>query len=292
MVKVGYQIKRKLIIAAIVIGILMGGVFAGAGWARKVDVLDYTRTAWLESDMITHRGLHDNQAIPENSLTAFKKSVENGYIIELDVQLTADNQLVVFHDKKLKRIFGQEGYLKDTTYAELMRLKILDSAEVVPTFKQVLETVDGAVPILIEIKNEGQVGPTESLIYAELKDYQGHYAVQSFNPYSLQWYRDNAPEVLRGQLSGSFIITDYEADYAGTTRLPWYKRVLLSNLLLNFTSKPNFISYETENVDDDTLAGLRELDVPLLGWVIDDQAEYDRVKPYFDNFIVNTVDLR
>ena len=45
-----------------------------------------------------HRGLHDNEhGIPENSMAAFQRAVDKGYGIELDVHLTADNQLVVFH---------------------------------------------------------------------------------------------------------------------------------------------------------------------------------------------------
>lgn len=63
--------------------------------------------------------------------------------------------------------------------------------------------VDGRVPLLIEIKNEGDAGEMEGLVYEELKRYQGQYAIQSFNPYSVKWFRDNAPNVVRGQLSGS-----------------------------------------------------------------------------------------
>jgi len=284
--------KRLLTLAAAAAVIAIAGYLL-VGFARAAEHADKSRTAWLTSTLIAHRGIHSSSGgLVENSMPAFAAASEKGYAIELDVQLTKDNKLVVFHDKKLKRMFGLDENLSDLTYAELSELKFDGSSESVPLFSDVLAMVNGQVPILVEIKNEGTVGVLKSVLYQELKGYTGQYAVQSFNPFSLKWFRDNAPEVLRGQLSGSFVITDYDVEYAGTTRLPWYKQFILSNLLLDFESRPNFIAYETVNVDEATLKNLRSLKVPVLGWVIDDEAEYLSVKNHFDNFIVNTVDIR
>ncbi len=283
--------RRRIIFIAIIAALAVGGLVL-AHIARGTEVSDESRTAWLESTLIAHKGLHnDTEGIAENSLSAFAEAMEQGYIIELDVSLTKDSQLVVFHDKKLKRLFGSDAYLKDTTDQELSKFTFQNSNETVPLFSEVLSFVNGKAPLLIEIKNEGDVGEMERMIYEELKDYQGLYAVQSFNPYTLKWFRENAPDVLRGQLSGSFIISDYEVEYAGTTRLPWYKKFLLSNLLLNFESKPNFISYEIKNTDIDTFVSLKKLGVPILGWTIETKEEYQKVKDYFDNFIVDTVEI-
>ncbi|MBP1743242.1 MAG: glycerophosphodiester phosphodiesterase [Firmicutes bacterium] len=285
--------KKRLITLGAAAAVLVVAGFLLVQFARGAEPVAENRTTWLTSTLIAHKGIHDNdKGLIENSMPAFAETVAKGYAIELDVQLTKDKQLVVFHDKKLKRMFGKDEYLSDLTYQELSQLRLANSSESVPLFSDVLSFVDGKVPILIEIKNEGEIGELESMLYEELKDYDGQYAVQSFNPFSVKWFRDNAPEVLRGQLSGSFIITDYDVEYAGTTRLPWYKQFLLSNLLLDFESKPNFIAYETENVDESDMENLRKLDVPVLGWVIDDEEEYERVKSYFDNFIVNTVELK
>ena len=60
----------------------------------------------FENLLIAHRGIHDNIDIPENTLQAFKKAVKNNISIELDVQLTKDNVLVIFHDDNLKRMTG------------------------------------------------------------------------------------------------------------------------------------------------------------------------------------------
>ncbi|MHC1719390.1 MAG: glycerophosphodiester phosphodiesterase family protein [Clostridiaceae bacterium] len=281
--------KKRLIITGIAIIALGIVCMMLAYFARSAAPVDSSRTSWLKNAVIAHKGIHyDSQGIPENTVPAFEKAIENNCAIELDVSLTKDNKLIVFHDRKLKRLFGIEDLTQDKTYVELELLKFANSNEKIPLFSDVLTFVNGRVPLIIEIKNESEVGKIESMIYDELKDYRGAYAVQSFNPYSLKWFRQNAPEVLRGQLSGSFIISDYEHEYAGTTRLPWYKKFILSNLLMDFESKPNFIVYETENVGNNTLEDLKKLGVPVLGWTIDNKEEYQKVKKYFDNFVVET----
>lgn len=285
--------KKRLVILGAIAAILVIAGFALVQFARGADPVAESRSSWLTSNLIAHRGIHDNsKGLIENSMPAFEKAAEEGYAIELDVQITKDNKLVVYHDKKLKRMFGTDEYLSDLTYQELSQLKLLGSGESVPLFRDVLSMVNGRVPILVEIKNEGQVGGLESMLYAELKSYSGQYAVESFNPFSIKWFRDNAPEVLRGQVSGSFVVSDYDVEYAGTSRLPWYKKFLLSNLLLDFESRPNFIAYETEHVSASTMKNLRKLGVPVIGWAIDSSMEYDDVKAYFDNFIVNTVNIK
>ena len=100
-----------------------------------------------------HRGLFDNDSVaPENSLAAFKKAVDAGYGIELDVQLSKDEKLVVFHDATLKRMCGIDGKVWDYTLEELQQMKLLNSNETIPTFEQFLEVVDGKVPFILEYK--------------------------------------------------------------------------------------------------------------------------------------------
>ncbi|HIT62490.1 MAG TPA: glycerophosphodiester phosphodiesterase, partial [Candidatus Caccovivens faecavium] len=140
--------------------------------------------SWLVETPIAHRGLHDKVS-PENSLSAFEKAVENGYAIELDVQLLADDTVVVFHDESLSRMTGNDGYIKFLNKEDLKVLKLGNSKEHIPTFEEVLKLVNGRTPLLIEIKNQFKVGKLEQKVIALLKDYKGEYAVQSFNPFSL-----------------------------------------------------------------------------------------------------------
>ena len=280
-----------MVISWLILAVLARGFYALRSLSQAVEVTgEPARLAWLQSTLIAHRGLHDgNKRIPENSPPAFRDAMAKGYIIELDVAMTKDEKLVVYHDKKLRRGLGVDRYLPEMTYEELARYKLFGTTEKIPLFREVLTMVAGRVPLLIEIKNEGKVGVMERLIYEELQGYQGNYAIQSFNPFTLRWFRQHAPEVIRGQLAGSFAVSDYEVEYAGATRLPWYKKLVLEHLLLNFISRPHFIVYEINNATPGRLERLKKLGVPLLGWTVRTKAEYEAVKGKFDNLIVDAV---
>lgn len=103
-----------------------------------------------------HRGLWNAaEGVPENSLPAFARAAEQGYAIELDIQITKDGRIVVFHDDTMKRMCGNEGKISDYTYEELQQFHLGDSTEKIPLLREVLQTVDGRVPLLIEIKDAG-----------------------------------------------------------------------------------------------------------------------------------------
>jgi glycerophosphoryl diester phosphodiesterase len=287
---ISFMVANRWVVTGLILTILLVGILLLVNFARKAEPVSDNRGDWLTESWIAHRGLHDDKT-PENTIAAFYGAIEKGCPIELDVTLTKDEQVVVFHDKKLKRLFGVDGDVLDMTYDELAKLEFPGSTERIPLFSEVLKVVDGQVPLLIEIKNEGAVGELERLTYEELKDYNGQYAIQSFNPYSVKWFRTNAPDVLRGQLAGSFIVSDYDVENAGTTRLPWYKKFVLSNMLMNFESRPNFIAYEINNDGYKAFKGLKKLGVPVLGWTVDSQATYQKAKNECDNLIVDTFDL-
>ncbi len=180
-----------------------------------------------------HRGLHG--AAPENSLAAFRAACEKGYGIELDVQLTADGELVVFHDGSLSRMTGKDASLHSLTYAELRELRLGESAERVPTLREVLSLVDGRVPLLVEIKADHAWRAVCESAAALLRDYRGAYMIESFHPLAVAWFRRHAPEVVRGQLSSRL------------TRDKRYRGIayfLVENLLLNLVARPDFIAYD------------------------------------------------
>ncbi len=92
-----------------------------------------------------HRGLHtEDGTVPENSLPAFRAAAEAGYAVEMDVHLTADDQLVVFHDDTLERMCGVPGVIDDFTLAELRALRLGDTDCVIPTFAEALEALGTA----------------------------------------------------------------------------------------------------------------------------------------------------
>ena len=229
--------------------------------------------SWLVEIPIAHRGLHDKN-IPENSLSAFSKAIEKGYAIELDVQLISDGTVVVFHDKSLSRLIGNDGYVKFLNKEDLKILKFKNSKEHIPTLKEVLELVDGKTPLLIEIKNEAKVGKLEQSVIDLLKNYKGDFAVQSFNPFSLQYFKNHAPVILRGQLSGSF----------KGEKLSFIKKFLLKRMALNKNvSEPNFISYESTTLPNRFVKKYKN--IPLLAWTVRSKEEYMKVIKYCDNII-------
>lgn len=229
--------------------------------------------SWLVETPIAHRGLHDKTR-PENSLSAFAKAIEEGYAIELDVQLIADGTVVVFHDESLSRLTDNDGYIKFLNKSDLEILKLTGSKEKIPTLEEVLSFVDGKVPLLIEIKNTSKVGELEKNTLELLKKYDGEYAIQSFNPYVLEYFYKHAPEIPRGQLSG----------YFKDVKLSFFKRYALKSMVLNKkVSHPDFISYEGKHLPNRYVKKYKTL--PLLAWTVKSQSEYLKVVKYCDNII-------
>lgn len=235
---------------------------------------------WLIDRPIAHRGLF-NDEIPENSIGAFKNAIQNNYPIELDVLFTKDKEVVVFHDDNLKRMTGNTKNISEIEYKELKELKLENSNEYIPLLKEVVELVDGKVPILIEIKDCKNVIELGEATYKITENYKGEYAVQSFNPFVLEWFKENAKKVPRGQLSGTF--SEDKGD------LKFYEVFLLKNVMLNFKSKPNFISYELKGLPNFRLEKLRKNDIPVISWTIRNKDELNKGYKYSDNIIFDNM---
>jgi len=141
------KIKKILkIVLLVLIVLLIGGYL----FLSSPSSLGKAKTAWLTSTLIAHRGLH-NETVPENSMAAFEAAVLAGYTIELDVQLTKDNQVVVLHDNDLNRVFGLDKTIIEMTYEELQAYTILDSDQKIPLLSDVIAMIDDQVPVMIEI---------------------------------------------------------------------------------------------------------------------------------------------
>ncbi len=190
-----------------------------------------------------HRGLFSNEeGVPENSLAAFKYAIMGGFGIELDLQLTADGEVVVFHDYSLKRMCGEDVKLSSLTLEELRKYTLLDTKYRIPTFREVLELVGGKVPLLVELKGEnGNTALCKAA--AEMLDlYDGAYSVESFNPLLLRWFKKNRPDVARGQLVTNLM----KSKTAGNI----FRNFALSAMLTNFISRPDFIAVDEKCLRD------------------------------------------
>lgn len=239
---------------------------------------DYDLKHW-KGKCFAHRGLHkDKNEIPENSMAAFQLALENKYGIEIDVQLSKDNVPVVFHDFTLKRVCGVNKKVNELTSKELHELYLHDSKEKIPTLQAVLDLVQGKVPLLIEFKAEGTDISVCQACASLLDNYKGIYCIQSFNPLVLLWYKNNKPHIMRGQLASNFI-KDKET---GSKTLYF----ILQNLLLNFITKPNFISYNFLHRHTPSLFLCRKLyHAPTFAWTIRTKQQLDDCKQVFDYYI-------
>ena len=212
-----------------------------------------------ESIYYAHRGLHNSDRA-ENSMSAFKAAVDGGYGIELDIRLSKDGQLVVFHDDTLDRVCGREGKVIDFTAEELATFKLRGTDDGVPLFSDVLALVDGKVPLLVEIKEDPGVNAVSVAACQMLKGYKGDFIIESFNPLSLRTVKKNYPEVPRGILSHRYY--EYEP-----FRKPLY--FALQSLLLNFLCRPAFIAYDHKHAKSFALRSVRKLfRAPTLAWTV------------------------
>lgn len=180
-----------------------------------------------------HRGLH-GKGVPENSLAAFSAACEAGYGIELDVQLSSDGEVMVFHDESLSRMTGVDASLYDFSLGKLKTLRLAESEQAIPTLREVLALVDGRVPLLVEIKSDHAVMEVCRKTAEILDEYKGPYMVESFHPLAVNWFRKNKEEVVRGQLSSRLFVK-------GKRTLSMF---LVQNLLLNFLARPDFVAYD------------------------------------------------
>lgn len=231
-----------------------------------------------------HRGLFDNDSdAPENSLLAFQKAVDAGYGMELDVQLSKDNQLVIFHDASLKRMCGIDGNVWDYTLKELQQMKLVNSEQTIPTFQEFLEVVDGKVPFILEYKLDRAQTRVCELANEVLKDYKGIYCIESFHPLAVLWYRKHRPDVLRGQLSEEFF---REEKNKGKHLL-----TLASFLLLNVAGRPDFIAYNHLHANNISRRICKMLGALSVTYTIKSKEEYTRNKKNFDLFIFDSCRL-
>lgn len=187
---------------------------------------------------IAHRGLHrEDKTVPENSLAAFRDAVDGAYGVELDVQLSRDGEVVVFHDDTLSRVCGVDARVDELTLAELRELRLCGTGETIPLFSEVLRVIGGKTPIICELKTGRHNRELCEKTYALIKAYRGDICIESFDPTIVAWFRKNAPELLRGQLAAP--TEEYTKDGRSTVQ-----GFLLSHTLLNFLARPQFIAYK------------------------------------------------
>ena len=212
-------------------------------------------------------------------MAAFDAAAQAGYPIELDVHRTRDDGVVVFHDETLERMTGGPGAVRDCALEELTGLTLSDTDEHVPSLDQVLECVADRVPVVVELKAESPIGRLEQGVLEVLRRWPGRYVVQSFNPRSLYWLRQHAPDLPRGMLAGR--TRDWE--------MAPHEKPIVQHLLGAPWVRPHYVGYELASLPEPAPGLLRRLGIPLLAWTIRNDADLTRGRALADNVIFEGV---
>jgi glycerophosphoryl diester phosphodiesterase len=226
---------------------------------------------------IAHRGLWSPDGPPENSLGAFSAACAAGYGIELDVQLSADGEAMVFHDDKLKRMTGVDRRLRDLTAAELGDLRLAHSDEKIPTLLEALAVIGHRAMVHVELKTPyGEVGPLEQRVHEVIADHNGPLCVIGFNPYSHAWFADRYPGVLRG-------LDSYSYDKA--PNMAEAQRRAFARLEHVEIARPHFLALGLDMLPCDRAAKHRADGMPIVAWTVRRPEQWDAIKDGCDNLI-------
>lgn len=237
----------------------------------------------LQGWAYAHRGLHGS-GVPENSMAAFREAVEAGFGIELDVHLLADGNLAVIHDSLLNRTTGQAGHIEDLTTGQLSDYHLEGTEETIPEFMDVLTLVGGKTPLIIELKPEnGNQAALAEAACKMLETYKGVFCMESFDPRCVAWLKKNRPDIIRGQLSENFFRSRNDMSDA--------LRFVLTHLLTNFLTVPDFIAYRFDHrgTTPSTKLCSKLWRAQGVSWTIRSKADFDTavkegLLPIFEGF--------
>lgn len=222
---------------------------------------------FLTKRPIAHRGLHDgNKARFENSLSAFDAAISGEFAIELDVQLSADDKAIVFHDETLDRLTAETGPLADRKSSELRHIRLGETSDHIPTLAETLERVAGRVPVVIEMKDNGaRNAALAQAVASDLKEYEGPAAVMSFSHELLAAYAD----------TGSDIPLGLTAEGIGAHALAEHNKALAFGI--------SFVSYHVKALPNRFVAHARkDLGLPVITWTVRTPEDVEATRQHAD----------
>lgn len=214
---------------------------------------------FLNHSIIAHRGIYNNITIYENSLEAIMYAVKNNLIVEIDVRLTLDHEVVVFHDEDASRMLKLKDKINSLNKEELDYM----SPYHIPTLKEVLESIDGKVPIVIEVKEDNKV--IRNKLIDVLKDYKGKFVIQSF-----------IYDIVRFFKKKNYIVGLLVGDKKNI-------KYLTKNIDVDFFN----IKYDA--VDKISLNILKK-NYYLIGYTLDNRASVEEYIKVFNNLVIDNIE--
>ncbi len=241
-------------------------------FTRQLRALD-----WLVARPIAHRGLHnEKKGRVENCESSFEAAIEHGYAIECDLQLTADGEAVVFHDDEVDRVLDGRGKVNDFTLNEIKSMRFKQGKDRVQTLGELLEQVDGASTLVIEIKSlwDDDFTLTDRALDV-LSYYDGPYALMSFDPDLIARVAAAAPETIRGITADRVIDPYYDP-------LPVSKRIAMRSFAHLPKTKPHFISFDFHQLPFQPVTEFQALGYPIITWTIENETDAQQARRWCD----------
>lgn len=228
---------------------------------------------------VAHRGLHaKGTERVENTLASFEAAIDHGFATELDVQLTADGEAVVFHDFTLERLTGSTGKVIDKSSAALSQIQIAGTQQPIMTLHQVMEVIDGRAPVFIELKGESKhLSPLSQAVALTLSDYSGPCAVMSFDHRLVSDLATLLPHTPRGLVFMSF--KEYKKQH-------FFKRLTHSFALHAPLLRLDFMAYDQSGLPAMAPSLWKKaLNIPLLSWTVTSKERQEFIQPFVDQII-------
>lgn len=251
---------------------------------------------WLYKTLIAHRGIFNNETnIVENSASAFKKAIEKKYSVETDLHLTLDEQIIIFHDNDFNRMCGVNKKVSELTLKEIKELSLKNSDEKIMELSEFLHLIDGKIDLLLEFKSQSR---SKDIILCQnamklLKNYKGRYAVQSFQPLIVRWFKKNYPLIPRGQLFLIFNIKEelkkLSSKGKGYKLLAVILMILYNIKFTNLITRPIFITHEYKSIN--IMAKICHLFMPMIVYTVDNENDFNNIVNKVDNVIFERINL-
>lgn len=214
---------------------------------------------FLNHSIIAHRGIYNNITIYENSLEAIMYAVKNNLIAEIDVRLTNDNEVIVFHDEDGERLLKLKDNINSLTKEEIDYI----SPYHIPTLQEVLNNIDCKVPVVIEVKEDNKI--IRNKLIEILKDYKGKFVIQSFIYDIVKFFKK------KNYIVGLLVSDKKNIKY------------------LDKSIDVDFLSIKYDVIDKVGLNILKKK-YYLIGWTLDNRKDVEYYIKIFNNLIIDNIE--